>query len=161
MSGHELDERVINFLQDVTGAMGLSLDVATEETADHVRLNLTGDRADIFLRKRGEALDALQAKGFINEARVVESVLHRRAARLGASRVRQELQAKGVADAAISDAMEHLRSTELARAREVWQKKFGTPPEDAAQRAKQIRFLLSRGFAAEAVRRVVAGADED
>ena len=60
MSGHELDERVINFLQDVTGAMGLSLDVATEETADHVRLNLTGDRADIFLRKRGEALDALQ-----------------------------------------------------------------------------------------------------
>lgn len=60
MSGHELDERVINFLQDVTGAMGLSLDVATEETPDHVRLNLTGDRADVFLRRRGEALDALQ-----------------------------------------------------------------------------------------------------
>lgn len=60
MSGHELDERVINFLQDVTGAMGLSLDVSTEETPDHVRLNLTGDRADIFLGKHGEALDALQ-----------------------------------------------------------------------------------------------------
>jgi spoIIIJ-associated protein len=56
----ELDERVITFLQDVTGAMGLSLDVATEETADHVRLNLTGDDADVFLRKNGEPLDALQ-----------------------------------------------------------------------------------------------------
>lgn len=56
----ELDERVISFLQDVTGAMGLSLDVATEETPDHVRLNLTGDDADVFLRRGGEPLDALQ-----------------------------------------------------------------------------------------------------
>ena len=106
-----------------------------------------------------QALDALQAKGFINEARVVESVLHRRAARLGASRVRQELQAKGVTDSVISDAMQQLRSTELARAREVWSKKFGQPPADAKERVKQIRFLISRGFGAEVVRRVVQDAD--
>lgn len=56
----ELDERVITFLQDVTGAMGLSLDVSTEETPDHVRLNLMGDDADVFLRRNGEPLDALQ-----------------------------------------------------------------------------------------------------
>lgn len=56
----EFDDRVINFLQDVTGAMGLTLDVATEETADHLRLNLTGEGADVFLRKNGEPLDALQ-----------------------------------------------------------------------------------------------------
>jgi SOS response regulatory protein OraA/RecX len=41
-------------------------------------------------------LDDLQAKGFIDEQRVVESVLHRRAGRLGAGRIRQELQAKGL-----------------------------------------------------------------
>ena len=104
-----------------------------------------------------QALDALQAKGFINEARVVESMLHRRAARLGASRVRQELQAKGVAPGAIADAMEQLRSTELARAREVWTKKFGTAAQDAKERARQIRFLIGRGFGAEVVRRVVSG----
>jgi spoIIIJ-associated protein len=56
----EFDDKVINFLQDVTGAMGLTLDVATEETPDHVRLNLTGDGADVFLRRKGEPLDALQ-----------------------------------------------------------------------------------------------------
>jgi len=56
----EIDEKVITFLQDVTGAMGLTLDVATEETPDHVRLNLTGDDADVFLRRNGEPLDALQ-----------------------------------------------------------------------------------------------------
>jgi regulatory protein len=42
----------------------------------------------------------------------------------------------------------------------VWRKKFDSPPEDANARAKQIRFLLSRGFGAEVVKRVVAGADE-
>jgi spoIIIJ-associated protein len=56
----EFDDKVINFLQDVTGAMGLTLDVATEETPDHVRLNLTGEGADVFLRRKGEPLDALQ-----------------------------------------------------------------------------------------------------
>ena len=107
-----------------------------------------------------QALDELQAKGFINEQRVVESVIHRRAARLGAGRVKQELQAKGISAEAVAEAVQALRSTELQRAREVWRKKFGEPATDAAGRAKQMRFLASRGFGAEAIRRVVGG-DED
>ena len=107
-----------------------------------------------------QALDVLQAKGFINEQRVVESVLHRRATKLGASRVRQELQAKGVDPQAIADAMADLRGTELTRAREVWRKKFDAPAADAAARAKQIRFLVARGFSADVVRRIVAGSDD-
>jgi regulatory protein len=107
-------------------------------------------------------LDELQAKGFISEARVVESVLHRRATRLGAARVRQELQAKGVGAEAVAQAMEALRATELERARAVWQRKFGhAPAADAAARARQMRFLAARGFAAEVIRRVVQGGDED
>jgi regulatory protein len=106
------------------------------------------------------ALDFLQAKDFINEQRVVESVVNRRSRKLGASRVRQELQAKGLPVEAIAEAVQAMRSTELERAREVWRKKFGEPPPDAAARAKQIRFLVSRGFAPEVVRRVVAGADD-
>jgi regulatory protein len=53
-----------------------------------------------------------------------------------------------------------MRGTELARAREVWQKKFGEPPADPAARLKQVRFLVSRGFAPDVVRRVVAGTDD-
>ena len=108
-----------------------------------------------------EALDELQAKGFISEQRVVESVLHRRASRLGASRVKQELQAKGVGAEAVAEAVDQLRATEVERARAVWRKKFGEPATDAAGRAKQMRFLASRGFGAEAIRRVVAGEDTD
>ena len=108
-----------------------------------------------------QALDELQAKGFISEQRVVESVLHRRAARLGTGRVKQELQAKGISAEVVADAIDALRSTEMERAREVWRKKFGEPAADAAGRAKQMRFLAARGFGADAIRRVVSGADED
>lgn len=107
------------------------------------------------------ALNELQAKGFINEQRVVDSVLNRRAARLGTGRVKQELQAKGISAEAVAEAVDSLRGTELDRAREVWRKKFGEPAADPAGRAKQIRFLASRGFGAEAIRRVVQGGEED
>ena len=107
-----------------------------------------------------KALDELQARGFISEERVVESVVHRRAAKLGTARVKQELQAKGLSGEAMNEALEQLRSTELDRAREVWRRKFAEPTTDPKERARQIRFLVSRGFAAEVVRRVVQGADD-
>ena len=52
---------------------------------------------------------------------------------------------------------------EVARARQVWQKKFGAAPQDldAAGRARQMRFLLSRGFSGETIRRVLRGDFED
>ena len=108
-----------------------------------------------------KALDDLQAKGFINEQRVVESVLHRRAAKLGTARIRQELQSKGLAPEAVLEAVARLRATEVDRAREVWRKKFAAPPVDAAERGKQMRFLASRGFGGDAIHKVVAGGCEE
>ena len=108
-----------------------------------------------------QALDDLQSKGFINEQRVLESVVFRRAPRLGAQRVRQELLAKGLAPEAISQAVADLQSTEVARARDVWRRKFGVVAEDPPTRARQVRFLASRGFGAEAIRRVVKGPFEE
>ena len=107
-----------------------------------------------------EALDFLAAKDFINEKRMVESVVNRRSTKLGAARVRQELMAKGLPADDIADAVQEMRGTEFERALVVWRKKFGAPPADVSERGKQVRFLVSRGFAAEVVRRVVAGADE-
>ena len=107
-----------------------------------------------------EALDFLAAKDFINEKRVAESVVNRRSTKLGAARVRQELLAKGLPADDIADAMQTMRGTEFERALVVWRKKFGTPPSDASERGKQVRFLVSRGFAPDVVRRIVSGADE-
>lgn len=106
-------------------------------------------------------LDALQAKDFINEGRVVESVVHRRAGKLGASRIKHELQAKGLEPQAFAEAVQALRASEVERAREVWRKKFGEPAADAAERSKQMRFLASRGFGGDAIRKVVSGSFDE
>ena len=108
-----------------------------------------------------KALDELQARDFINDGRAIESVIHRRAGKLGAARIKQELAAKGLSGEAVAEAMAQLKDTELDRAREVWRKKFGAPPQDAQERGKQMRFLITRGFAAEVVRRVVQGAGDE
>ncbi len=108
-----------------------------------------------------KALDELQARDFINEDRVIESVVHRRAGKLGAARVRQELSAKGLSGEAVATAMEELRESEFSRALAVWRKKFDRPATDPNERARQIRFLMTRGFNAEVVRKIVQGADDD
>jgi len=56
----DLDAKVTEFVQQVTAAMGLTLNVTLEELPDNIRLNLEGEGADVLLRRKGEALDALQ-----------------------------------------------------------------------------------------------------
>ena len=108
-----------------------------------------------------QVLDDLQAKDFINEARVVESVINRRAGRLGASRIKYELLNKGLGAEAVAEAVNKLKSSEVERAQGVWRKKFGGPAPDAAGRMKQMRFLAGRGFGGDVIRRVVSQANED
>lgn len=91
-------------------------------------------------------LDDLEAKGFISEQRVVASVVYRRSSKLGAKRVGQELQHKGISQEAVKEAVAELQTTELDRARAVWLKKFGQTATTPKEKAKQLRFLISRGF---------------
>jgi regulatory protein len=99
-------------------------------------------------------LDALAAQGYLDETRFVESRLHLRAGRFGAQRIQQELAQHGLRLDAEQQAQ--LRATELERAREVWLRRFGPEPAaEPAERARQTRFLLARGFAADVVRRLL------
>ena len=107
-------------------------------------------------------LDDLQARDFISEARVAESVVHRRAAKLGTQRLVQELRGKGLDEDLVRATAERLRATELARAQAVWQQRFGGQPATRPEeRARQMRFLAARGFAGDVVRRVVRGAGDE
>lgn len=107
-----------------------------------------------------KALDDLQAKGFLDEQRAADSLAHRRGQKLGTARVVQEMRSRGMEAEAIDNATAQLKATELERAREVWRKKFGEPAQDAAERGKQMRFLISRGFSSETIRRVISGLDD-
>jgi regulatory protein len=109
-------------------------------------------------------LDSLTHSNLQSDKRFTDSLVHRRAARFGASRIAAELDNKGVAPELTADAVRVLRADEEARALDVWRRKFASPARSAAERAKQGRFLMSRGFSADVVHRVVggkAGADED
>lgn len=108
-----------------------------------------------------KALDELQARDFINDGRAVDSLVNRRASKLGTARVKQELAAKGLSGEAVAEAMASLKETEFSRAQEVWRKKFGAPAQDPQAKLKQMRFLITRGFNAEVVRRVLQGAAPD
>lgn len=57
---NDLNAKVEAFLKEVTGALGLSLEVSVEEHEDHTRMDLTGAGGEVLLRRKGEALDALQ-----------------------------------------------------------------------------------------------------
>lgn len=106
-------------------------------------------------------LDALEKEGWLSTERFAQSLVHRRASRQGAARIVQELRQHGVDDAQVSELREQLRATEYARALEVWQKRFGAKPEDRAAYAKQARFLASRGFAHDVIRRILGAGDDD
>jgi spoIIIJ-associated protein len=56
----DLDTQVTAFVRDVVSAMGLDLEITLEETPDNIRVNLTGDEAEVLLHRKGEGLDALQ-----------------------------------------------------------------------------------------------------
>lgn len=104
-----------------------------------------------------KALDELQARDFINDGRAIDSLVNRRSGKLGSARIKQELALMGLSGEAVAEALAGLKETELSRAQAVWCKKFDSLPTDPQTRAKHMRFLLTRGFSAEVVRRVVKG----
>lgn len=107
------------------------------------------------------ALNELQARGFISEERVLASVVHQRAGKWGQRRLHQELAARGLDPEAVTRALSELAPSELARARALWQKKFGSAGATPAERARQMRFLSARGFTPETVRKVLRAPDDD
>ena len=98
---------------------------------------------------------------WLSTERFSESLIHRRGARYGNSRIVAELQQHGVSGEALKELRSGLADTEAARAAEVWRRKFGEVATDAAGRAKQMRFLLQRGFSQSAVRHAIKGVEDE
>ena len=106
-------------------------------------------------------LDLLEKNNWLSQERFSESLIHRRAARYGNSRIVAELQSHGIQGAALQELKASLAEDEGQRCREVWQRKFGTLPTDPQERNKQMRFLIQRGFSQRAVQQVLKGVLDD
>ena len=106
-------------------------------------------------------LDLLEKNNWLSQERFSESLIHRRAARFGNSRIVAELQSHGVKGEALQELKAGLADSETARACEVWERKFGEVATDPKERNKQMRFLMLRGFSQRAVQAAMKGVDLD
>jgi regulatory protein len=105
-------------------------------------------------------LDDFATRGWLSEARFAEQIVHARRSKYGAQRIVHELKEKGVSTDAVEAILPDLRESELETARAVWAKKFGVLPQDARERAKQMRFMMSRGFNSSTIGKVLQGSGD-
>ena len=100
-----------------------------------------------------EVLDWLQTRDYLSDARFAESRTHARSAKFGNMRIRQELLQHGVT--LTPESAQRLKDTEFERAKALQSRKFGRPPANASEHAKQSRFLAGRGFSSDAIRQLM------
>jgi regulatory protein len=104
-----------------------------------------------------QVLDDFTQRGWLSEQRAAEQIAHARQGRYGPVRIRRDLEAKGVPAEVVSATVAAVKGGELEAARTVWRRKFRAPPAGAAERAKQSRFLLGRGFSSAVITQLMRG----
>lgn len=104
------------------------------------------DQAGFAPEEIAPVLDEFEQKNWLSDQRFAESYVADHQARYGAIKLAHELRQRGIDDAIIEGVLHNNLGEELERAREIWRKKFGSPPTTPAEKAKQMRFLQSRGF---------------
>lgn len=94
-------------------------------------------------------LGELSERGWLSSQRFAENYVSQKQTKFGSQKLAHELRQKGVEELIIQQALTEAKETELERASKVWRKKFGVPPANQKEKARQIRFLQSRGFSME------------
>ena len=100
-------------------------------------------------------LEDFKTRGWLSDARFTEQIVHARSHKFGSAKIANELREKGVSQDLISDAIEKVKEKELDNAKEIWRKKFKKSPDSRDEWARQARFLQSRGFDFDVIKRVL------
>lgn len=108
-----------------------------------------------------EILDDFKARGWLSDTRFTDQLVHVRRVKFGSSKIAQELREKGVSNDLVSDALDKLKESDLTAATEVWRKKYKVSATDKNERAKQARFLQSRGFDFDIIKKVLNAKYDD
>jgi regulatory protein len=114
-----------------------------------LRRKLLGPEVDA--QQLDAILDDLEGKRLLSDERYAEVLARNKGSRYGVAVVSRTLSQQGVDPEVAAAALEPLRASERERALDVWQRRFGEPPADLKERARQHRFLLARGFDAATV----------
>ena len=104
-----------------------------------------------------EILDDFEVRGWLSDERFAEALVRRRSERYGVRKIQDELQRAGVDSGQVVDLIQSLRDSEYQRAKDLWLKKFGVLAQEQKERARQHRFLASKGFSSEVVSKILGG----
>ena len=111
----------------------------------------------------GDDLEALlqdfKKRGWLSDKRFAEQVVSAKQGKFGSQKLAHELREKGVSEDLVAQATTGIDDLENAKA--VWQKKFGTLPANRNEWAKQARFLQSRGYGFDVIKRVLNSTTDD
>ena len=102
-------------------------------------------------------LDRLETRRQLSDERFAETRAHRLSRKFGAARVRRDLVAKGVAPDLAARFAADAGKSDLERARSILERKYRTPATAPKERMRRARFLQSRGFSPEVIRRALGG----
>src|SRR3954470_6608227 len=102
-------------------------------------------------------LDELEKRKQLSDERYAEVRSHWMARKYGAAWIRQDLKAKGVADAVVARVS---AEGELERARAILARKYREAASTREERARRARFLQSRGFSLDVIHRLVLRGEE-
>ncbi len=102
-----------------------------------------------------EVVDDFKARSLLSDARFTEQMVHARKAKFGSCRIAHELKQKGVEDALICAAIANVKTDEFANALDICRKKYKSTPQTREEWAKQARFLQSRGFGFDVIKKVL------
>jgi regulatory protein len=97
-------------------------------------------------------LEELQAKKQLSDERYAEARAHWLSRKYGAARIRQDLKAHGVA-ATVAERVSS--GGDLDKARAILGRKYRQPATTREEAAKRMRFLQSRGFSHDTIRRAL------
>jgi regulatory protein len=96
-------------------------------------------------------LDELSALGYVSNQRFARAFAEQKAGRLSRQRIASELKARGVDADEIVAALATAGADDAATIEALWQRRFGAPPANDREKARQVRFLQSRGFSLSAI----------
>ena len=126
---------------------------------------LGGEQAEQTTESRDSQIEAVlddfEARGWLSDERFAEALVRRRSERYGMRKIADELDRAGVDAKQSAKLLGALKETEFQRAFDLWTRKYGVRAQDQKERARQYRFLASKGFGAEVVAKVIGGQSPD
>ncbi len=143
-----MPEKTINLYAKAL-AMLSRRDHSQQEIINKLR-KFTSDIAQI-----NATINTLQEQGYLNDQRYSANFIEWNSAKSGPLKLRYQLKNKGIASDLIEAMLADSATDELQVAYALWQRKFaGKIATSPKEKARQIRFLLSRGFSYDIITQV-------